>query len=350
MMSDLFGKEIKREDITKRVGSLSQIADARMMAFEEGKARGMRCVEVKTGSGLTFTVLPERGLDICWAEFKGNPFSYISKSEVCTPQFFQENGDKGFLDNFFGGLLTTAGLSNVGAANEDEGVKYGLHGTISNIPANDVAIEKVWVDDEYHITIKGTVRQSRFYGEDLVLRRKISTKMGSNEIVIEDEIENQGFVEQPVMILYHLNFGFPFVSANSKLYMNDSEVVERTPEAKVGLENWQQILEPIHGYQEQCFYHDFVTSEDGEVRAEIFNPKIAGEGLGVYIKYQKDELPRFCQWKQMGEQEYVMGLIPANAFAEGRHEEKQNGRLEILKPKEVKKIKLTIGIREGMDA
>lgn len=91
-----------------------------------------------------------------WTPVFGSLIRYISKSEVCSPEFFQENGDKGFLDNFFGGLLTTSGLSNLGTANEDEGVKYGLHGTISNIPASNVAVEKVWKGDDYLLTIRRT--------------------------------------------------------------------------------------------------------------------------------------------------------------------------------------------------
>jgi len=343
-MSNLYGKSMSQKEILKRMGSVSQIADARVMKLDDGKARGMRCIEVKTGSGLTFTVLPDRCMDICWAEFQGYPFAYISKSELCGPEYFQENESKGFLDNFFGGLLTTSGLSNVGAANVDEGVKYGLHGTISNTPASNVAVEKWWEGDEYRITIRGTIRQSRFYGEDLVLRRTISTKMGSCEFTIDDEIENQGFEPQELMILYHFNFGFPFVSEESVLFMNESQVTPRTPEAAKGIGCYAQITEPLHGYQEQCFYHDFKADQSQLVRVGLFNPHLGPEGLGVYLEYRKDKLPCFCQWKQMGEQEYVMGLIPANAFAEGRHVERQKHGLEILKPGETKKICLKVGV------
>jgi hypothetical protein len=328
------------------MGSVSQVADARSMNFEDGKARGMRCIQVMTGSGLEFTILPDRCLDICWAQYQGYPISYISKSEVCGSEFFLENGDKGFLDNFFGGLLTTSGLSNVGAANEDEGVQYGLHGTISNTPASNVAIEKLWEGDEYRIKIRGTVRQSRFYGEDLVLRRTITTHMGSKTFTIEDEIENQGFKPQPLMILYHLNFGFPFVSEASKLFMNESQVTPRTSIAAKGLHDYAVMTEPVHGYQEQCFYHDFCVDDTDQVKVGLFNPNLGANGLGIYLEYQKQDLPCFCQWKQMGEQEYVMGLIPSNAFAEGRHIERQNHGIEMLNPQETKKICITVGITD----
>ena len=147
-MARLYGKVMSKDDIRKRVGDISQIADMRLMSFEEGKARGMRSIECRNGSGLDFTILPDRGMDIAWASFQGMPFSYISKSEVCRPDYFVENKEKGFLDNFFAGVLTTSGLSNTGSPNEDEGKAYGLHGVINNIPANEVSITKEWNADE----------------------------------------------------------------------------------------------------------------------------------------------------------------------------------------------------------
>lgn len=113
-MADLYGRKRSKEEIRKLVGDMSQIADMRLMSFEEGKARGMRSIECKNGSGLAFTILPDRGMDIAWASYQGYPFSYISKSEVCSPAYFTENKDKGFLDNFFAGVMTTSGLSNTG--------------------------------------------------------------------------------------------------------------------------------------------------------------------------------------------------------------------------------------------
>ena len=346
-MTELYGREVKKDCIRRLVGNMDQLADMRLMSFEEGKARGMRSIECKNGAGMEFTILPDRCMDIAWAQFQGIPFSYISKSEVCAPQYFVENGDKGFLDNFYAGLLTTSGLSNTGAANQDQGKEYGLHGTISNLPASQVKISKAWRGEDYVLKAQGQVRQSRFYGEDFLMTRTIEMKLGDNRILIADEFENCGFEEQPFMILYHMNFGYPFLSGNSRLVMNKSQIRPRTAEAQKGLKDYDVLMEPVHGYREQCFYHDFETALDGMVYVGLYNPTLGSKGMTVYLKYAKEELPCFCQWKQLGEQEYVMGLIPSNGYAEGRCAAREHGELTFLKPGEKKKITLEVGIEEG---
>ena len=60
----LYGKEIKREEVTRYIGEVSQIADARESVLTQGKAEGVRAIDVKTGGGLRFSVIPSRGLDI----------------------------------------------------------------------------------------------------------------------------------------------------------------------------------------------------------------------------------------------------------------------------------------------
>lgn len=346
-MANLYGKVMSKDEVRKYVGDISQIADMRLMSFEEGKARGMRSIECRNGSGLDFTILPDRGMDIAWASFQGAPFSYISKSEICRPDFFTENGDKGFLDNFFAGILTTSGLSNIGASNEDEGKAYGLHGVLNNLPANEVCITKEWQEDEYCMKASGKVKQSRFYGEEFTLYRTIEMRLGINKIIIEDIFENSGFTKQPFMLLYHMNFGYPILSEDSTLVMNPGKMKPRTKEAEKGIETYMELSGPIRGYQEQCFYHDFTPDEEGMVQAGLYNPNLGANGLGVYLNYRKEDLPYFCQWKQLGEQEYVMGLIPANGYAEGRNSARNNGELIMLKPGEKKQVTLEIEIKEG---
>ena len=111
---ELYGRLVSKADLTRRVGQMSQIAGARASELTSGLAKGVAAVDVKTGTGFAFTVLPGRGLDIAWASYKGAPIGYISKSGVVGAAHFVEKGAEGFLRNFFAGLLTTAGLSNIG--------------------------------------------------------------------------------------------------------------------------------------------------------------------------------------------------------------------------------------------
>ncbi len=60
-MANLWGKEITREEILKRVGDISQIGGVKLAELSEGVERGVRIAEVNSGGGLTYTVLLDRG-------------------------------------------------------------------------------------------------------------------------------------------------------------------------------------------------------------------------------------------------------------------------------------------------
>ena len=68
-----------------------------------------------------------------------------------------------------------------------------------------------------------------------------------------------------------------------------------------------------------------------------------GEGFGVYIKYNKKELPRFVQWKMMGEQDYVCGLEPCNCGVEGRDVDEAHGLLPHLRSGERREFHMEFG-------
>ena len=63
-MVKLFGSKYSKEGLLARVGDISQIAGVRQVVLNDGVERGVRAAEFKTGSGLDFTVLIDRGLDI----------------------------------------------------------------------------------------------------------------------------------------------------------------------------------------------------------------------------------------------------------------------------------------------
>ena len=64
-------------------------------------------IDVDTGAGgLRFTVLPDRGLDISLASYKGNNLSFLTPAGETHPAFY-EPGGLGWLRTFTGGLLTT---------------------------------------------------------------------------------------------------------------------------------------------------------------------------------------------------------------------------------------------------
>ncbi len=345
-MAKLYGRTISKADLLRRVGQMSQIAGARACEFTSGLARGVAAVDVRTGTGFEFTVLPGRALDIAWASYKGVPISYISKTGVVAASFFEEKGFTGFLRNFFAGLLTTGGLSNIGVPAEDGGESFGLHGRISNIPAEDVGVSQAWQGDDYVIRVVGAVRQARAFGECLLLRREITTGLGANSLVIRDVVENAGSRPEPLMLLYHCNFGYPIISASSRLHTSGGPVEPRDAEGAAGAAEHDRFMEPQAGYAEQCFYHA-LAAKDGRSFAALFNEEL---GIGAYVRYSSDTLPCFLQWKMMGEQEYVVGLEPATCRLDGRAELARRGQLPMLAPGAERSFEVEVGVLDGREA
>ncbi len=344
---NLFSQELSKIDFLKRVGDISQIAGAKMYELKGGKANGVRAVDIKTGR-FRFTVLLDRGMDIAWADYMGIPFSYISKVGICSPAFFEKDG-LGFLRSFAGGLLTTCGLTYMGAPCNDMGEELGLHGRVSNIPADDVSVYAEWEGEEYLIKVRGKMRESRMFGENITLTREITTKLGSKSFSINDTVENLGFNEQPLMILYHFNFGYPIVDKNTILIQPETSVTPRDDESKKRIGRYNRFDAPKHNFKEQVFYHDMKPDTKGFVGACLFNEMMGEKGLGVYIRYKKHQLKHMVEWKQTGEGDYVVGLEPGTWYPEGRKKARELGQLDRLLPGEARNFQIEVGATEEKD-
>ena len=334
-----------REYLMKHMGDISQLASTKRYELTDGKAKGIEAVDIKTGTGFEFTVLPGRGMDIAWASFRGVPVSYLSKAGIVSPAYYESEG-MNWLRNFFAGLMTTCGLSNVGGPCEEEDPvigceKFGLHGRISNTGADNVSIKEEWLGNEFTMSVSGRVRQSRLHGENLTLKREVTARMGRNVLNIKDIIENEGFTEQPLMLLYHINIGYPILDDGSRFIGSSKAVIPMDKTAEERIKQYDRFCAPIRGARENCYHHDFYTDAEGSTYAGIVNDKLE---LGAYIRFDKNQLSKFTEWKMMNESEYVLGMEPANCYPIGRTEERKRGDLESIKPGQKKQIDLEIGI------
>lgn len=334
-----------REFLMKRMGQISQLAGAKRYEFIDGKAKGIEAVDFKTGTGFCFTVLPGRGMDIAWADYKGIPISYISKTGIVAPAYF-DSGGMNWLRNFFAGLLTTCGLSNVGGPCEDEDSilglqKYGLHGRISNMGADNVCVKEEWHGNDFVMTVSGRLRESMLHCENLTLKREITTIMGQNCLTIHDIVENEGFSEKPLMILYHINIGYPVLDEDSRLICNSINVKYADDLARKNIGIYNVMQSPVSGTKENVYFHDVKTERNGLTYMGIINDKLE---VGVYIKFNKNELCKLTQWKMLSEVEYVLGLEPANCHPVNRVEQGKRGDLEYIKPGEKREFEIEIGV------
>lgn len=341
---ELHGKRYNSKQLRQRVGNMDQVAGIRLVQLDDGNERPTRAAIFTTGTGLEFTILLDRGMDIPSASYQGKAMGWRSTTGDVAPQYFEAEGIR-WLRNYFGGLLTTCGLMNVGAPAEGSELSGdGLHGRIGNTPARDVKVTQEWQGQDYVLSLQGTMRETRLFGENLTLTRTVSTKLGSNSIHIHDVVENEGFRKYPFMLLYHCNIGWPAVDEGSRLLAPSAQVAPRDAEAQDGKEDYAKFHSPKSNYAEKCYYHDMKAKRDGTVTAAIVNDGFKrGDGFGVYVKYNKKQLPRFVQWKQLGQQDYVVGLEPCNCGVEGRSEDERYGLQQYLKPGERHEVNMEFG-------
>ncbi len=338
-MPTLFNHVYSVEELKQMTGSLAQIAGIRLFEYADGRMRGMRAADVWTGSGLRFTVLLDRGMDIGPAEFCGRPLAWVHPA-MATPAFYEPVGG-GFGRTFGGGLLVTCGMTHFGPAEEDDGVFYPQHGRVSHIPAEAIAVHCDWDGDIYRLEISGQVRQAVLYGENLVLTRRISTYLGATALQIEDRVTNLGFRETTHMQLYHCNFGFPVISPDTELLVDDEAVRPRDDLARPGLSDHNQFGPSDAAFREQVFFHSPRPDATGFVIASLNNRAM---NFGAYVRYRAAELPVLTQWKMTGAGDYLCGLEPATNAEAPRRELRRRGELKVLKPGKSVDYALEIGV------
>jgi hypothetical protein len=326
---------MKKYELLKHYGSISAVARVEEVVLQQGKARGMRAINVKCGD-LYFQVLPDRGMDISYCEYQGIQLAFISKTGLVAPSHYDETD---FLRSFTGGLLTTCGLTYMGAPCVDEGESLGIHGRISNTPAYDVSVIPEWVEDSYCITIRGKVCQSKVFSENLVLTREIKVKLGELKINISDKVENEGYEKAHLMLLYHFNFGYPLINENAILEINLEKPISRDAIAEKGINEHNLFDQPTNQYQEQVFYH----KASPKTQAKLYNKEL---GIGVKLSFDNENLPYLIEWKQMGEGDYAVGIEPSTNTPEGRKRAKETGELKYIDPFEVKKFDICLEIIE----
>jgi len=343
-MAQLYDCSYTKKDLLRKVGLVDQVAGVRRLTLAEGNEAGVEAIEFRTGTGLSFMVLPGRGMDISSADYCGASLCWRSATGDVAASFFEPEG-LGWLRTFYGGLVVTCGLTYAGAPGPDGKEELGLHGRVSHIPARSVSADGQWEGDEYVMCARGSVREASVFGPNVLLTRTVTARLGQNRIWLHDVVENQGFKPQEHMILYHCNLGFPLMDEGTQLVAPSLEVRPRDEVAQAGEEDYATFSAPIAGFEEQVFYHDLATDGNGDALAGVVNRSFrGGQGLGLYLKYPKADLPRFAQWKNPAEGTYVQGLEPANCWVAGRAAERRRGTLQVLAPGEVREYHLEIGV------
>lgn len=336
-MLKIFGKDYSREDQRRFFGDPAAVAGTRRIELRDGKSKGVRLTQVVTGSGLMYEVNESRGLDLGRCYFKGLPVSYMGYNNEVAPEYFNGRGDS-WLWQYGGGLMVGCGLTQIGSPCTDEGEPLPQHGWLSNEPAEWVNVSREEVDGEDTLVVCGKVRESKALSRNVSLTRRVSSRVCSNEILIEDSVENEGFQRQPLMLLYHFNIGHPILDAGAKFLSKTEGVQPGNDVAAARTEPNNEYLGPTPSYGDAVYFRK-LKNESGTSLVGIVNEKI---NLGLSLEFNADVLDCFTQWKFTSEGNYVAGLEPATAYVGGREAERCRGTLKYIEPQQVVKTRLVL--------
>lgn len=333
---------VKKKHLLSHVGNMQQLMYARPLTYEEGRARGLKAYQVKNGP-LEFTVMADKCMDIAEASFCGHNISFLSKPGLMGRNHFDTNGAEA-QRSIMGGLLFTCGLENICAPCRIEGKDYPMHGRIRTTPAEHTGADVCWQDGDYRITLTGEMREAELFGENLVLRRTITTVYGENKICIEDKISNEGFCPEPMMLLYHMNVGYPFLCEASRIILPTRCVQPRDEIAAAHTGDYSWMGPPKDNEPEYVFLHEMAADSQGNTFAAVLNEEL---GIGLKIEYNRNELPYFMQWKSTASGDYVVGLEPANSSVYGRSYHIKEHNLHMIEPFATEKKQLTLTFLTG---
>jgi len=321
---------MQKSELIKYIGNQTQAGYCRHYTLLEGWGRGMRATDINTGAGLQFTVLPDRGMDISLASFKGTNLVYLTCNGETSPAYYEPEGI-GWLRTFAAGLLTTCGLTYLGPPCSDNGEQLGLHGRYSTLPVKQYADLSFWDGDSYILKLKGIVEEGYLFGYKLRMERTITSIAGLNTIKITDTISNFGNVASPYTVLYHMNLGYPLLSEDAELIIDPENTIPRDNDAVPGISEFRSFSIPQETYCEQVFFHTMKGDDTGQTSVQLRNKKL---GVALTISFNITQLPFVSQWKMLGYGEYVLGIEPCNVLCKSRSVLREEGNLPFLQPGE----------------
>ena len=347
-MAQFRGKNYTKKEMLRYVGNMSKVAGIRTSRIENGKAESIRLHDVRNGD-LQFSVMENRCMDILDFCYKGTALNFLSK---CGPvnTGLAEKEAMNFLRGITGGMVYTCGVSNVGTpyqrpAGEPEGEEH-FHGRFRFEPAQNVSTVADWDGDDYKIALKGEMRETGLFKANIALRRSIETKLGENGITITDEFENESYVSNPFMLMYHVNCGFPVIQEGSRVYIPSVSHECTNDQGRIETDNWSFATAPVDDGIECVYVHEILHAPDGLSYCMAYNEQ---DGIGIGLTFTADTLPKLLEWRCMASGDYVIGLQPTNCMACGRQMELDRNTLKTIEPFQKIRTMMHIEVIDGKE-
>ena len=264
----------------RKLGNKSQIRFAKEIIIDD-----KRCILVQNGE-LEILFNKDNALDITWAKFKGVNLSFMSKNGL-------NDGARDFVGNFEGGFLYTCGMDNVSGCVDGKPIHGSLH-----YKKCDTAYG---YEKDGILYIYGEVRECALFGKNLLLKRLYT--ITENSLEINDTLENLDYKDTDYVLLYHINYGYPFLDECLQVSVPAIQSDPLTAVAKANQADMFTITAPIDGGDEHVYYH---TLSEGKIRLANTHKNIAVEML-----YDVNDFPVTLEWKSMISGDYALGIEPS---------------------------------------
>jgi len=321
--------------IPARELGLGPVGYCRKSTLRGGRQEGVEIIELSNGT-VSLRVCPTRGMGIIDGRFGAHPLGWQSPvREIVHPAYVNlyDLGGRG-AHYGFNELLNRCGIEWSGAMGNDEVVNnmgerssafLPLHGKVGWTPASRVVL-RVFPDA---VTLEGDVPEQNVFGVNYVLRTSVTVRAGSSVIDIQDRLRNLGAQPGEYELLYHTNFGPPFLERGARFLGTYDRLVPRDEHASKGLEGMGRFEGPTPGFSEQVFLLHTVGDSEGLGHMALLN---AAGTLAAHVSFSVDTLPYGILWKRTAAMEdgYVAGLNPCSDLPNPRKVERQEGRVATI--------------------
>jgi hypothetical protein len=301
--------------------------------LEGGISDGVDIITVNNGV-LSFTVVPTRGMGLWRGEFKGTTLGWNSPvKNLVHPYYINLETRKG-VGYGFNEWILRCGFED-------------FPGRIANIPAEEVKVRVTSVS-EVELEVEGVAYERAFFGPNFKISSIVSTALSSNTIHVKDLVENLKNTTQEMQLLYHCNYGAPFLEEGAHIIAPFKMVVPRDARAAAGIKRLNIYGPPETGFTEQVYFCELKGNRDGKTEVALIN---RDETKAVSLSFSLKELPCFTLWKNTNsiEEGYVTGLEPATFFPNTKIFEQEHNRIVNLGPKEIYKIGLDFSVHFGKE-
>jgi hypothetical protein len=284
-------------DLRSLIGDPRQLAYVRRVEYLDGPERGLEALDLRAGP-LAMTLLAGRALEIGQVHWRGMPLGWISPAVHTHPAHIDVEGDDGTgFERAFSGFMNTGGLMHIGQPFDG----HPLHGRLAFAPARILTAREDPASGA--LLVEAEIRQFHLNRENLRMVRRIEVAFDGSEIKLTDIVTNEGTRPVAPKLLYHVNFGYPAVTAQSRLLLNGTLIIDSPAMPDLG--------PPVDSQRFQAGPGPVATArlETGSFAAEI--------------DFATDTLPVLQTWRQFAPRYGVFSVEPITGASRDPHPELQ---------------------------